>query len=150
VGFLVFNRPPARIYLGDGGAYVIGTALALLAALLIASHETVATGAAVPLLVAVPVLDTAVASVRRLRARQPLFVGDRAHVYDQLVDRGRSPGVSVLLLVALQVALVLLALGVAHLDAVWAVTVAVASAVVLAGLVGVGGFTAASDTSGMP
>ena len=27
VAFLVYNRPPARIYLGDGGAYLLGTAL---------------------------------------------------------------------------------------------------------------------------
>ena len=44
--------------------------------------------AAVPLLVALPVADTAIAIVRRLRARRPLFAGDRSHVYDQLVDRG--------------------------------------------------------------
>ena len=31
-GFLVFNRPPARVYLGDGGSYLLGTALAVLLA----------------------------------------------------------------------------------------------------------------------
>lgn len=147
-GFLVFNRPPARVYLGDGGAYVIGTALALLAALAIDSDPDVATWAALPLFVAVPVLDTAVAFARRLRSRRSLFVGDRAHVYDQLVDRGRSPVVVVLLLVALQGALVLLALGITHLDSAWAVAATVASAVVLAGFIGMGGFVGESDRSG--
>ena len=32
VGFLVYNRPPARVYLGDGGAYLLGTALVVLLA----------------------------------------------------------------------------------------------------------------------
>jgi UDP-N-acetylmuramyl pentapeptide phosphotransferase/UDP-N-acetylglucosamine-1-phosphate transferase len=40
------------------------------------------------LFVAVPVADTAVAIVRRARARRPLLAGDRGHIYDQLVDRG--------------------------------------------------------------
>jgi UDP-GlcNAc:undecaprenyl-phosphate GlcNAc-1-phosphate transferase len=147
-GFLVFNRPPARIYLGDGGAYVVGTALALLAALAVDAEPEVATWAAVPLLVGVPVLDTAVAFARRLRARQPLFVGDRAHVYDQLVDRGRSPMVAVLSLVVLQAALVVLALGVSELDAPWAVAVTGATILVLIGAIGFGGFVAAPDASG--
>jgi hypothetical protein len=46
----------------------------------------VSSGAA--LFVAVPVADTAVAVVRRLRAGRALFRGDRGHVYDQLIDKG--------------------------------------------------------------
>ena len=37
-----------------------------------------------------PILDTALALVRRLLAHQPIFAGDRSHLYDQLVDRGMS------------------------------------------------------------
>jgi UDP-GlcNAc:undecaprenyl-phosphate GlcNAc-1-phosphate transferase len=146
-GFLVFNRPPARIYLGDAGAYLVGTALALLAALALDSNQDVATWAAIPLLVAVPVLDTSVAFVRRLRARRPLFAGDRAHVYDQLVDRGRSPVTAVVALVVLQAALALLAIGITELDGPWAVATTVAAATVLAGVVALGGFVAAPDAA---
>jgi UDP-GlcNAc:undecaprenyl-phosphate GlcNAc-1-phosphate transferase len=146
-GFLVFNRPPARIYLGDAGAYLVGTALALLAALALDSDQDVATWAAIPLLVGVPVLDTTVAFVRRLRARRPLFAGDRAHVYDQLVDRGRSRVTAMIALVVLQAALALLAVGVTELDGPWAVGTTVAAAVVLAGLVALGGFVAAPDAA---
>lgn len=92
-GFLVFNRPPARIYLGDGGAYLLGAALALAPAL---THDAAGWSVwfATPLLVAMPLLDTAVAFWRRLREHRPLFAGDRGHVYDQLVDRGRSVAAS--------------------------------------------------------
>jgi UDP-GlcNAc:undecaprenyl-phosphate GlcNAc-1-phosphate transferase len=85
-GFLVFNRPPARIYLGDGGAYLLGTALGMLAARSLDSHP----GAwiALPFLVGLPLADAAIAILRRLRAHQPLMAGDRSHVYDQLADRG--------------------------------------------------------------
>ena len=35
-----------------------------------------------------PILDTAVALVRRLINKRPLFVSDRGHIYDQMIDRG--------------------------------------------------------------
>ncbi|MGH8984005.1 MAG: hypothetical protein ACRDY6_09055 [Acidimicrobiia bacterium] len=147
-GFLAFNRPPARIYLGDGGAYLTGTALALLAALLLESHEGAATWTAVPFLVAVPVLDTAVAVVRRLRARRPLLAGDRGHVYDQLVDRGRSRAATTIGLVALQGVLALAAVGIASLDPAWAVATSLACGLTLVAVVGAAGFTSPSDAWG--
>lgn len=115
-GFLVFNRPPARIYLGDGGAYLVGTTLAVCAALGIEERGTAAGWAAVPLLVAVPLTDTGVAIVRRMRARLPLFAGDRSHIYDQLVDRGRTRVQAVVACVALQVVLTALGVVAARLD----------------------------------
>ena len=147
-GFLAFNRPPARIYLGDGGAYVTGTTLALLAAILLDSRRGVATWAVVPLLLAVPVLDTAVAVVRRARARRPLLTGDRGHVYDQLVDRGRSRAAAVLALVALQLVLALAAVGIAELDPAWAVASALACALTVVAVIAVTGFTSPSDAWG--
>ena len=90
VGFLVWNRPPARIYLGDAGSYLVGTGLALLLALTFVADDGIATPAGALLFVAVPVADTTIAIVRRRRARRPLFQGDRGHVYDQLVDMGWS------------------------------------------------------------
>ncbi len=89
IGFLVFNRPPARIYLGDGGSYLLGTALALVAARAV-QNESRAAWLALPLLVGLPLADTAIAVVRRWRAGRPILAGDRSHIYDQLVDRGWS------------------------------------------------------------
>jgi UDP-GlcNAc:undecaprenyl-phosphate GlcNAc-1-phosphate transferase len=87
VGFLVFNRPPARIYLGDAGSYLLGTALALLAARALEGQSRAA-WIALPLFVALPLADTAIAVLRRQRGGRPLLAGDRSHVYDQLSDRG--------------------------------------------------------------
>ena len=86
VGFLVWNRPPARVYLGDAGSYLIGAALAIV--LLGALQAPAPTGAGATLFVGVVAADTGVAILRRLRARRPLLQGDRGHTYDQLVDRG--------------------------------------------------------------
>lgn len=90
-GFLVWNVPPARVYLGDAGSYLVGTALAMLFLSAAQRPAEVVSGAC--LFLAVPVADTAIAIVRRFRAGRPLLQGDRGHVYDQLVDRGwPAPG----------------------------------------------------------
>lgn len=88
LGFLAFNRPPARVYLGDGGAYLVGTALAVLLAGAWAPHTPVRIGLVGLALVAVPVAEVACAVVRRTRGHQALAAGDRGHPYDRLVDRG--------------------------------------------------------------
>lgn len=91
VAFCAYNRPPARIYLGDGGAWVLGTALAACAGASWGRHGAAGAAAAI-LAVAVPLADTATAVVRRARARLPLFAGDRSHTYDRLTERGWPPG----------------------------------------------------------
>jgi UDP-GlcNAc:undecaprenyl-phosphate/decaprenyl-phosphate GlcNAc-1-phosphate transferase len=90
VAFLVLNRPPARVYLGDGGAYLIGTAVAALLAEAWAPHRTIATGIGALALVVVPAAELALAVFRRARNRSSLLLGDRDHPYDQLVRRGWS------------------------------------------------------------
>jgi UDP-GlcNAc:undecaprenyl-phosphate/decaprenyl-phosphate GlcNAc-1-phosphate transferase len=106
LGFLLWNRPPARVYLGDAGSYLVGTGLAVLLALTFVAGDGVATHAGALLFVAVPVADTTIAIVRRRRAGRPLLQGDRGHVYDQLVDMGWSSERSTLACAAAQALLV--------------------------------------------
>ncbi len=123
--FLVWNRPPARIYLGDAGSYLVGTSLAILfLSGLRAGAPQLCAGA---LFVAVAVGDTVVAIVRRIRARKPVLQGDRGHVYDQLVDRGWSVPLVLLACTVAQLALTAEGVGVANLDAGGAVGVTVAT-----------------------
>jgi UDP-GlcNAc:undecaprenyl-phosphate/decaprenyl-phosphate GlcNAc-1-phosphate transferase len=143
LGFLVWNRPPARIYLGDAGSYLVGTGLALLLALTATADEGVATTAGALLFVAVPVADTTIAIVRRRRAGRPLFEGDRGHIYDQLVDRGWSAERSTLACAAAQVAFVALGLVAAAMAAGPGVAL-VATVVVVVGTGAVWAFTAPS------
>lgn len=149
LGFLWWNRPPARIYLGDAGAYVTGGSLALGAAMALRAEHGAAVWAAVPLLVALPVFDTVVALVRRRRAGRPLFAGDRSHVYDQLVDRGQTRAQAVLECIALQAVLVAVGVLVFHLAAGWAIALAAVVLVALALLATRGGFVSrTADASG--
>jgi UDP-GlcNAc:undecaprenyl-phosphate GlcNAc-1-phosphate transferase len=131
-GFLLWNRPPASIYLGDAGSYLVGAALAVLATSTIGSGGSVPTAAAAALLVGVPVADTTIAVIRRWRAKRPLFQGDRGHVYDQLVDRKWSPERATLACIAAQAVLALVAIGVAHLSDGGAIAACLATVVVVA------------------
>ena len=88
LGFLAFNRPPARVYLGDGGSYLLGSCLTVLLALAWRPGATDSLGVAALAVVAVPVGEVAFAVARRLRARRSPLAGDRGHPYDRLVARG--------------------------------------------------------------
>ncbi|HTK17200.1 MAG TPA: MraY family glycosyltransferase [Acidimicrobiia bacterium] len=112
-GFLVWNSPPARVYLGDSGSYLIGTALAMLFLAAAQRPAEVVSGAC--LFLALPVADTSIAIVRRMRAGRPLLTGDRGHVYDQLVDRGWHASAAVVACVVAQAAFTSAGIAIAQL-----------------------------------
>ncbi|MHC4418503.1 MAG: MraY family glycosyltransferase, partial [Planctomycetota bacterium] len=85
-GFLPFNRYPAKIFMGDAGSMLLGF---MVAALMISFGEQIPRWWMASIVVfGLPILDTAVALVRRLLNHRPLFVSDRGHIYDQMIDRG--------------------------------------------------------------
>jgi UDP-GlcNAc:undecaprenyl-phosphate GlcNAc-1-phosphate transferase len=88
LGFLPFNRHPAKIFMGDAGSLLLGFVVAAMM-ILFASRSPRWWMASI-LVMGLPILDTAVALARRLLNRRPLFVSDRGHIYDQLIDRGLS------------------------------------------------------------
>ena len=90
LGFLWFNFPPARIYLGDGGAYFLGFQIAIFS--LISSHKgTVFAALLAPLFVlALPIVDTCLAIVRRGLRGLPVFRPDRRHIHHHLLEMGLS------------------------------------------------------------
>jgi UDP-GlcNAc:undecaprenyl-phosphate GlcNAc-1-phosphate transferase len=95
IGFLPFNFPPARIFLGDTGALFVGYNLALLS--LEGYRQVTVITFVVPLLaLAVPLLDTALSFVRRARRGQNPFRADRLHIHHRLLARRGSPRAAVL------------------------------------------------------
>jgi UDP-GlcNAc:undecaprenyl-phosphate GlcNAc-1-phosphate transferase len=141
VGFLAYNRPPARVYLGDGGAYLLGTALAILVALAWAPGVRVPVGVASTLLVAIPSAELSFTVVRRLRGGRSLVAGDRGHTYDRVTARGVPAGMVSLGYVAAEVVLGAVALVVSVprsvVPAVVAVVVVAVGLVVAAAMSGV-------------
>ncbi len=85
-GFLPFNRHPAKIFMGDAGSMLLGFAAAAL--MLLFAERVPRWWLASIVVFGLPILDTSVALVRRLINHRPLFVSDRGHIYDQMIDRG--------------------------------------------------------------
>jgi UDP-GlcNAc:undecaprenyl-phosphate GlcNAc-1-phosphate transferase len=132
LGFLLYNRPPARIYLGDGGSYLLGAGLAVLLAYSWAPGVPTPVGTAALALVAVVAAEVAFAAVRRIRGRRSPMAGDRHHPYDQLVARGWSRSAASLSYMGMQAALAVGAVVAVHLASMAvAVVIDVAAAAVL-------------------
>ena len=87
-GFLWFNFPPARIYLGDGGAYFLGFLIGIMT--IVSSQKgTVVAALMAPLFVlALPILDTSLAILRRGLQGLPVFRPDRRHIHHRLLETG--------------------------------------------------------------
>ncbi len=91
LGFLPFNFPPARAFLGDSGSMSIGFLLAGLAVEGSTKGPTLV-AIAVPLVAfGVPVFDTTITLIRRVVRGRPLFEPDREHVHHHLRRSGLSP-----------------------------------------------------------
>lgn len=107
LGFLVLNVsfPRSKIFMGDGGAYFLGFALAVLPLI-----ETGNAGTRLPVLYAVailqiPILDTAAAILRRLREGRRIDSPDRSHTHHKLLYLGCSPYYIDAILFSLQICL---------------------------------------------
>ena len=101
LGFLGHNRPPARLFMGDAGSYLIGylLAMATLTATFAGGGPSASgyAGALAPLCVmAVPIYDTASVVLIRLRQRRSPFVGDKSHFSHRLVKLGMTKSQAVL------------------------------------------------------
>jgi UDP-GlcNAc:undecaprenyl-phosphate/decaprenyl-phosphate GlcNAc-1-phosphate transferase len=140
VGFLAYNRPPARVYLGDGGSYLLGTGLVVLLAEAWAPGVALTVGVAALALVALPVGEVCFAVVRRVRGRLSLLAGDRGHPYDRLVARGWPRPAASLAYIAIEALLGVGAIVAVHLRATAAaIALDLAAAVLLIAAAGLAG-----------
>jgi UDP-GlcNAc:undecaprenyl-phosphate GlcNAc-1-phosphate transferase len=95
LGFLPWNFPPARIFLGDAGSLFMGFTLAVLA--LEGYRQLSLLPFVVPVLaLAVPIIDTSLSIVRRLRLGTPVFSADRQHMHHRLLESRGSARAAVL------------------------------------------------------
>ena len=82
-GFLVFNFPPAKIFMGDSGAYFLGITLAVLAMLFSRPHNILSILGPI-LIIGLPIFDTAYVIIKRVAQERSPIVGNRDHFYDIL------------------------------------------------------------------
>jgi UDP-GlcNAc:undecaprenyl-phosphate GlcNAc-1-phosphate transferase len=99
LGFLIWNRAPARIYMGDAGALFLGLLIATLTVRFKPSTDNSVSSFAIPvLLLAIPILDSTVAVLSRLRRKVSPFQGGKDHLSHRLVRAGLSRKLSAITL----------------------------------------------------
>jgi UDP-GlcNAc:undecaprenyl-phosphate GlcNAc-1-phosphate transferase len=131
-GFLLFNLPPAVIFLGDSGSLFLGMTLGALAVEgSFKSH--LAFALIVPVIaLGLPIMDTVMAITRRVSRRVPIFSADKDHIHQRLMALGFTKRQALVLLYGLCVLLASFSLLIAFSGSVLAGVLAVAAGVVIA------------------
>lgn len=97
LGFLVHNFYPAKIFAGDTGSMFMGFIIAVIA--LLGFKNVTMTSLIIPLLIlAIPLLDTLFAIIRRALKGEKIYQGDAYHVHHQLLNRNFSQRTTVLII----------------------------------------------------
>lgn len=101
-GFLLYNKPKAKIFMGDGGSQFLGFMIAALP--LYQTTDTFETNKffIVINLVSIPLIDCIAAIWRRIRDHRGIMSPDRSHLHHKLMNMGCSVGQILLILLGLQ------------------------------------------------
>ncbi len=90
-GFLVYNFPPASIFLGDSGSTMIGLVLGILGIQGAMKTSTTLAITAPAVIMTLPMFDVVMAVVRRKLTGRSYAAADRQHIHHRLLDRGLRP-----------------------------------------------------------
>jgi UDP-GlcNAc:undecaprenyl-phosphate GlcNAc-1-phosphate transferase len=139
-GYLWWNRPPARIYMGDAGSLPLGFIIGVgtLAVTFWPSTKTEGSWLAIftPLIItAVPLWDNLMVVIKRLRRGQPIMKGDRNHVGHRLVRLGLSPNSTLAVVTLIQLALAASAIQLRHGDVTTSIIVLVQGVAIFLALI---------------
>lgn len=94
-GFLVYNKHPASIFMGDSGSLTLGLMLGIISLVAVA-RSSLFTSLLVPLLAAgVPIIDTFSAIIRRKREHVSIGHADKGHIHHRLLEAGYGHSVVV-------------------------------------------------------
>jgi len=115
LGFLRYNFNPASIFLGDGGSYFLGYAIAGLSILSGAKAQMGAILLIPMLALGVPLFDTILAPVRRFIRGKKMFSPDNGHIHHRMQEMGLTSNRVVWLLYAVSFCLCILAVIVVNL-----------------------------------
>lgn len=87
--FLLYNFPPAKIFMGDSGAYLLGFLLSAIAITFVKPYNLLII-LGIIFILGLPLFDGVYTNIRRLIAGKSIFLGDRSHFYDKLLQKGFS------------------------------------------------------------
>ncbi len=102
LGFLVHNFYPAKLFAGEAGSAFMGFTIAIIS--LLGYKGTLLTSVFVPILIlAVPILDTLFAILRRSLKGKPIFEADKEHLHHQFMKRNHSQRRTVIIIYAIDI-----------------------------------------------
>ena len=102
LGFLVFNFPPAKIFMGDTGSTFLGLMIAVVA--LLGFKNVTLTSLVIPLIIlALPIMDTLFAILRRRLKGESIGHADKEHLHHQLLKLKFSPRKSLLIIYSISI-----------------------------------------------
>ncbi len=102
LGYLVHNFPPAKVYMGDAGSTFIGLMISII--MLIGFKTLTLTSLIIPsLLLAIPILDTLFAIIRRKLKHKPAMQPDKEHLHHQLLKMNLSKTKTLLIIYAINI-----------------------------------------------
>ncbi|MDP2898242.1 MAG: MraY family glycosyltransferase [bacterium] len=98
LGFLRYNFPPAKIFLGNTGSLFLGMVLALVSIISAQKSSTMVMMLIPPAVLGLPILDTSLAIFRRSLLGRPVFVSDKGHIHHALLRLGMNQRRAVMIL----------------------------------------------------
>jgi len=101
MGFLPRNFSPAEVFMGDTGALFLGYVLSVSSIIGVYKAYTVLSIVIAVLVLALPILDTLFAMLRRFIKGKPIMQADRGHLHHRLIDAGYSQRRAVVVLYGL-------------------------------------------------
>ena len=102
LGFLVFNFNPSKIFMGETGSMFLGFMIAVIC--LLGFKAVTLTSLVVPMLIlAIPILDTLFAILRRIIHKKPIYEADKQHLHHQLLNKKFSQKTTVLIIYAVNI-----------------------------------------------
>ncbi len=90
LGFYVFNYPPAKLFMGDGGAYFLGFIYSTLPLMGLKKSSVVTLFLFPLILLIIPIFDIVVVIVKRLKLGYNVFIADKNHIHHRLLNLGFS------------------------------------------------------------
>ncbi len=140
VGFLLYNKPPAKIFMGDSGSLFLGFCLSVLPLLGQTDHDARIGFLSASTILAIPIFDTLSAIWRRTRAGISFFTPDRGHMHHRLQTLGFGPKAVLAVVYSACIILSLSAVSSVLLPSPWSFSVKVAAlAACLCGFIALNG-----------
>lgn len=110
LAFLIFNKYPAKVFMGDSGANFLGFILSIIA-LEGAFKQTTTLSIFIPILIlGIPIFDNIFVILKRMKNKKPIYKADRSQIHYRLLEKGLSVNQTVTYLCVLSIFLSLISI----------------------------------------